>query len=214
MKVNAEIEVWEGMRYRELALRMSHLQEPHDDHLERMLRDKEWVDASVIHALACEVRVDVAIWQAHKEPCLLGHSLLKKSSAALGLVAIALNNDHHFWGVVERPISHQVIEIEDRAGLLRDSSDRNGSCDNEDDDDEAMTVPMVLDMAPDVMSVPEVHAELQLFACLSSWAPWEAPNDLVIDRQADIKRQATARHCMLRQPVVTDLIWETATADK
>ena len=53
MRDNADLEVWEGMRFRDLALRMSHLQEPYDDHLRRMLCDKEWVDASVIHALAC-----------------------------------------------------------------------------------------------------------------------------------------------------------------
>ena len=53
MRDNADVEVWEGMRFRDLALRMSHLQEPYDDHLQRMLCDKEWVDASVIHALVC-----------------------------------------------------------------------------------------------------------------------------------------------------------------
>ena len=45
MKANADVEVWEGMRHREVALRMSHLQELYDDHLERMWRDKEWVGA-------------------------------------------------------------------------------------------------------------------------------------------------------------------------
>ena len=48
MRENADLEVWEGMRFRDLALRMSHLQEPYDNHLKRMLCDKEWVDASVI----------------------------------------------------------------------------------------------------------------------------------------------------------------------
>ena len=41
MRDNADLEVWEGMRFRELALRMSHLQEPFDNHLKRMLCDKE-----------------------------------------------------------------------------------------------------------------------------------------------------------------------------
>ena len=53
MRDNADLEVWEGMRFRDLALRISHLQEPYADHLERMLCDKEWVDASVTLALAC-----------------------------------------------------------------------------------------------------------------------------------------------------------------
>ena len=34
MRDNADLEVWEGMRFRDLALRMSHLQEPYDDHME------------------------------------------------------------------------------------------------------------------------------------------------------------------------------------
>ena len=88
MRENADLEVWEGMPFRDLALRMSHLQEPYDDHMERMLCDKEWVDASVIHALACVFRVDVAIWQAHQEPHVLGHSMLKAGAPTFGLVPI------------------------------------------------------------------------------------------------------------------------------
>ena len=92
MRDNADLEVWEGMRFRELALRMSHLQEPFDNHLKRMLCDKEWVDASVIHALACVFRVDVAIWQAHQEPHVLGHFMSSQSPAFA-----AVNDRHLSW---------------------------------------------------------------------------------------------------------------------
>ena len=62
-----------------------------------------------------------------------------------GLVPLALNNDHHFWGVastgVEKgPISDKLIEIEVWVRLPQACSDRNRSCDNEDDDDDDITV--------------------------------------------------------------------------
>ena len=86
---NADVLVWEGMRFRDLACNMSHLQEPYDVHLKRMLCDKQWVDVSVIHALACVFRVDVAIWQEHLEPMLVGHSM-SSSDPASALLSIAL----------------------------------------------------------------------------------------------------------------------------
>jgi len=157
MRDNADVKVWEGMRFRDLTLRMSHLQEPYDDHLERMLCDGEWVDASVIHALACVFCVDVAIWQAHQEPHVLGHSMLEAGDPAFGLVPIALTNDHNFWGVVvadvaKRPTSDKLIEIEDwvRSPRVTAKLPANRSCDSEADDDDDMTMPVVLDMSPDV----------------------------------------------------------------
>ena len=98
MTDNAGAVVWEGVRFRDIACQMSHLREPYDLHLARMSRDQEWIDASVIHALACAFHVDVAIWQAHADPMLVGYSMLSQGESA-GLVPIALNNDHHFWGV-------------------------------------------------------------------------------------------------------------------
>ena len=83
------------MPFRDLACKMSHLQEPFDVHLERMSHDKEWVDASVIHALACVFQVDVGIWQEHLEPLLVGQSLAF-GRKAFGLMPMALKNDHHF----------------------------------------------------------------------------------------------------------------------
>ena len=220
MEENADSEVWEGMRFRDLALQMSHLQEPYDDHLKRMLRDKEWVDASVIHALACVFRVDVAIWQAHQEPHVLGHSMcahtLLSQGPAFGLLPLALNNDHHFWGVVvadvdKRPASDKLTEIEDWVALPRACSDAN---DSEVDDDDHMTLPMILDMSPDVMSPEEVDAELQLCSCLASWVPWAAPTELVNNSLAAIQKRTTVRQCVLRGQVVEDLVWEAANADK
>ena len=63
MTANADNAVWDGMTFRSLACQMSHMQEPFDRHLHRMSCDGQWVDASVIHALACIFNVDVGIWQ-------------------------------------------------------------------------------------------------------------------------------------------------------
>ena len=96
MADHADAAVWDGMTFRDLACQMSHLQEPFDVHLERMSRDKQWVDASVIHALACVFQVDVGIWQEHLESLLVGQSLECDGLRSSGLIPMALKNDYHF----------------------------------------------------------------------------------------------------------------------
>ena len=76
-----------------------------------------------------------------------------------------------------------------------------------------MTLPKILDMSPDVMSSAEVDAELQLCSCLVSWVRWDAPTELVNSNLAAIRSPTTVRHCMLREQVVGDMIWEAANAD-
>ena len=88
MAANADTTVWDGMSFRNLACAMSYQQEPYELHIRRCGSDKEWVDASVIHALACAFRVDVAIWQDHLEPMIVGFSLLNNGEAK-GLLTIA-----------------------------------------------------------------------------------------------------------------------------
>ena len=221
MTDHADVEVWEGMRFRDLALRMSHLQEPYDDHLQRMSTDGEWVDASVIHALACVFRVDVAIWQAHQEPYMLGHSMSSPEDPPFGLVPIALKNDHHFWGVNVADFDHgptkrkhsEIEEIEDWVRVPRARSDSYRPSDDEDEDDDNKSLPVVLDMTPDAMSSEEVDAELQFCGCLSSWVPWDVPDERVVSSLAAIRAPTTVRRCMLREQVVGDMIWEGANAE-
>ena len=116
--------------------------------------------------------------------------------------------------VEKRPTSDKLIEIEDWVSLPRAHSDGNRLCDSEADDDDHMILPSVLDMSPDVMSSAEVDAELQLCSCLVSWVPWAAPTELVNSSLAAIRSPTTVRHCMLREQVVGDMIWEAANADK
>ena len=217
MTDNADTSVWDGMRFRDVACQMSHLQEPYDMHLRRMSSDREWVDASVIHALACVFRVDVAIWQAHADPMLVGHSLLSQGPAA-GLLPIALHNDHHFWGVVvmeadKRAQVDKLTAADDWVALPRACPEASRARDNDSDDDYHTTIPMALDMTPAAMNPEEVDAELHLCGCLATWSPWDAPTQQVISSLGAIRTPTTARRCMLREQVVGDLIWEASNAD-
>ena len=79
MRDNPDLFVLDGMTFRKIALAMSHkADEPYDDHVRRMETNQEWVDASVIHALACAFGVDAAIWQVHDDPMFVGCSMLSR----------------------------------------------------------------------------------------------------------------------------------------
>ena len=178
---NADASVWDGMCFRDVACQMSHLQEPYDMHLRRMSCDREWVDASVIHALACAFHVDVAIWQARADPMLVGHSLLSRDPAS-ALVPVALTNDHHFWGVVvmeadKRAPVDKLTAADDWVALPRPCPEASR---DSDDDDRTTTIPMALDMTPAAMNPEEVDAELHLCDCLATWSPWDVPTQQVI----------------------------------
>ena len=218
MTKNADTPVWDGMRFRELACRMSHLQEPYGVHVQRMSCDGQWADASVIHALACSFKVDVGIWQSQSDPMLICHSLLSNGPSA-GLLPIALQNDHHFWGVVEAdvdtvPTADKPTEIEDWMRLPLVCTDENRSHDIDSDDDDGFAlVPAALDIAPVVMTAEEVDAELNLCNCLATWSPWDIPTADVSNSLVNIRSPTTARRCLVREQVVADLIWEASNAD-
>lgn len=125
-----------------------------DLHLRRMACDKQWVDASVIHALACVFRVDIAIWQDPSEPTMVGYSMLSQGTS-FGLVTIALKNDLHFWGVVVADTSNikksdSLIGIEVRVAFPRAITERSNVTDDDDDDvaDNEISVAASLDIAP------------------------------------------------------------------
>ena len=115
--------------------------------------------------------------------------------------------------VEKRSTSDELIEIEDWVRLPRPCSDGKRSCDSEADDDDHMTLPVVLDMAPEVMSSAEADAELQLCSSLATWDPWAAPTEELNKSLAAIRSPTTVRRCWLRERVVDDMIWEAANAD-
>ena len=105
MACSGDVVVWSGMSFKDLALTMSSHEENYRGHLERMARDREWVDASFIHALGVVFHVDVQIWQEHMEPAIVGHSLMVSDSPTEphALLNMAMVNDLHFWGVCPIP---------------------------------------------------------------------------------------------------------------
>ena len=90
------------------------------------------------------------------------------------------------------------------------------SADNDDDGaaDTELSVAASLDMAPAQLKAEDVDAELQLCSSLATWVPWSVPTDAVTNSLAAIRSPATARRCMVRTQVVSDMIWEAATADE
>ena len=227
MKTNADTIVWDGMPFRNLACAMSYLQEPYEMHIRRLSADKEWIDASVIHALACAFRVDVAIWQEHLEPMIVGFSLLDKGEAK-GLLTIALKNDCHFWAVVvadtkQKPSADSVacVSLDDWVALPREISDprrqpcfaRDDDDDEEECDDGALTMTALVDFKPPFMDTADVDAELELCSCLPTWDPWQLPSDCINAALGNIRSKSTAHRCKLREQVVADMVWETANAD-
>ena len=77
MMDNADVEVWGGMPFKHLATTMAHdATLPFGAHVQQVTKDKEWIDASVLHALGCVFRVDVIILQETVKPTFVGFSLL------------------------------------------------------------------------------------------------------------------------------------------
>ena len=63
MQKHGADEIWAGVTFAELASSMSHdLNQSFAAHMQRIQTAGEWIDASVLHALGCVFRVDVAIW--------------------------------------------------------------------------------------------------------------------------------------------------------
>ena len=110
-------EVWAGMAFKELAMAMSSHHENYSDHILRMAKNGEWVDASVIHALAATFQIDCMIFQSKQSPAIVGHSITAgENREALAMINLAMVNDLRFWGV--RPIRPPLL-IDPDAGEWR-----------------------------------------------------------------------------------------------
>ena len=82
------------------------------DYLEHMRVRDQWIDACVLQALACKFSLDVAVWQADADPCLLGISLMSEAAdmKSVPLVSVAMVNDKHFWGIVN--MEEQIVPVD------------------------------------------------------------------------------------------------------
>ena len=102
-------EVWAGMAFKELAMSMSSHHESYSDHIVRMATNGEWVDASVIRALAARFQIDCIVFQSKQSPAIRWpfHAMIN----------LAMVNDLHFWGV--RPIHPPLLTDPDPAEWMR-----------------------------------------------------------------------------------------------
>ena len=118
MMLHGSTEVWAGMAFKDLAMSMSSHRESYSDHISRMATIGEWVDASVIHALAATFRVDCLIFQSKMSPAIVGHSIMAgETSEPLACINLAMANDLHFWGV--RPIHMPLMIDPDPSDWMR-----------------------------------------------------------------------------------------------
>ena len=229
MRKCGDMVVWDGMTFKTLALSMA--QEPdvtYGLHCATMETDKEWVDASLMHALGCVFRVDVALWQEVGDLTVVGHSLARPaegavSTEALDMIAIAVVNDLHYWGVIPVPAEDCGDLSVDHGGdirLPREVGIRKGSKNIDDNagsgDEGALTVdlpPTSVTFLPNTMSDADVAKELNFCQVLMLWSPWEAPTENLEKAMAAVAGKSDSAHCMLRAQVIEDLALEAAAGD-
>ena len=159
-------------------------------HCATMETDKHWIDASVLHALGCIFRVDVALFQEGADPMIVGHSLLRPSGGSpmaetLDMVPLAMVNDFHYWGIETAPsddcgdlcLEHGgevCLPQSSHASAKRPRSLISGGLDDEADDD--VWHPASVSPASKPMDSADVEAELMFCKVLMHWSPWDAPS--------------------------------------
>ena len=134
MEKNAGCIMWEGMRYRDLALMMANNPDvSYGVHVASMRADCEWIDASMLHALCCVFSVDAAVFQPVGDPMFVGRSMEGDKAGAhqggaLDTIAIALANDKHWWGVTVIT-DHRLHDLSlERGDILRMPRPEVGHC--------------------------------------------------------------------------------------
>ena len=218
MMTNADTPVWDDMTFKELALHMSHERDiTYATLCSLMETDKRWVDASVLHALGCVFRVDVALFQEGIDPVFVGHSLLQGTDVPsmqepLDVVAMAMVNDFHFWGVRAAPSDDCGDLSLEHGGDVRlpqhsPASRKRAHSPGDGSDDEA-TQPASISLASKRVDSADVEAELNFCKVLMIWDPWEAPSNELEDAMIRVAGKAGAVRQLLRSQVIEDLATE------
>ena len=208
MRANVGMIVWDDMNFRDIAVAMAGRPgRTFGDQCNVAARDREWIDCSVLLALACVYSVDVVVHQQCQPPAMLGPSLMNKSP--LARVHIAMINDVHFWGLchlrIEVPLEPPEPRIVDRP--IADADDGEASLVDYRNwylETQEVTRPRMDD--------GEVAQELRLCNALLSWDPFAAPSPELIAAVQDLRTSDNQSHlglrCLLRQSVVEELQYE------
>ena len=210
MRKNGEGEMWDSMTFRELALQMSGTpSQSYGEYLNALSTDREWVDASMLHALCCHYKVDGLLVQPGMDPTLLGPSL-RESSDIVGTVVLALVNDHHFWGTTpvepEKALGDMTTEKGDWTKLPHIAFRKGGEASHE---ARSLVLPASsVAYNPRRMLEEEIEAELAFCQTLTLWRPWETPSSDMLAALSRVAGNADAVRCELRAQVIEELAFE------
>ena len=169
-------------------------------YLDRMQRPGQWIDTTMLHALGCAFQVDIVVWQCGSADALLGASLMEGTSSIgenPALIALALQNDMHFWGCRPLQRARELFEPVDQGDWVLTGADI--------DEDETVLeeqCPVEADGCPRPESV---NAELALCKVLATWSPFATPNgDLVQAMRALADANAGSGHSSLASASATE----------
>lgn len=229
MRANRNTPVWDGMPFAMLAVAMATFSGGFDAYLEHMSGNGVWVDAAVLHALACEFRVDVAVWQCDQDPSFVGISMSgdgRGPARDVPILTIAMVNDLHYWGC--EPMPDPPAEPRDTsdgdvfrnwaaasaAASSSDSGKRPSSEDPTHHGDAHEEPEIEMDSLFPEIPAQEVEAELALCQCLREWEPWQSPTEELtkaVQALSAVTTQAsTSSRLLLRSQVMADLAYEEA----
>ena len=97
MRANVDSVMWDGTRFKDIAVLMSTKAESFGDYIDRMAKDNEWFDAAALHALGCVCTVAVQIWQEGLGPALVGVPYPGGcSEEPFAMIPVCMVNDKHF----------------------------------------------------------------------------------------------------------------------
>jgi len=201
-RTHERAKLWEGMTMRQLGLFMSSTQTTWEGVLQEIGSMDTWADAAAIHVLACIFKLDVLIWQATTDPAIVGFSLWQDAEAVNQardppLVAIAMQNDRHFWAT--RSITEVLVHVDrgdwvdvaassqppepcrrkrkaSETGPSEPTDDGLGDSSSEEDEASGRILRTLRFTRPAVLADAQVHAELDLCIALRAWDPWEIPS--------------------------------------
>ena len=211
-------EVWDNLTVRQLAISMGSFKGRFADYVEHMRQDKIWIDALVLHALACMFKVDVAVWQTGMDQTLVGVSTLPKNEnlGTVPLLVIAMVNDLHFWGVrCAQTVLPPSTAAADNGDIMRMHLQPSDMCDDSEMDGPG--VPATIHLETTLTPEPELEAELALCKCLALWDPWAEPAPDMVSAMQGLSAVSTqhadvspALRCMQRAQVMSDLLYEAS----
>lgn len=228
MRANRDTPVWDGMPFAMLAVAMATFSGGFDAYLQHMSGNGVWVDAAVLHALACEFRVDAAIWQMNQDPTFVGISMSgpeRGPARDVPILAIAMVNDLHYWGCEPMPDPPAEPHDASDGDVFRNFVGMSGSASSSDSGKrphtdlgsggDALDEPEIeMDSLFPEMPPQEVEAELALCLCLREWDPWQSPTarlTAAVQALSALTTQASSSgRLLLRSQVVADLAYEEA----